>query len=268
MGRVDLRKIFSVEFPIIAPVVVKPLPGSPGYAGDLERVIAAAVKDAKLLDEGGVDGLSFENLGDAPFFKNVAPPETIASLGRVIGEVRRASSLPIGVNVLRNCASASLALSYVHGGRWIRVNVLTEAYVTDQGIIEGTAADLMRYRRMLGAEGVAVFADVHVKHAAPLVQRPIRESALDMVERGMADALIVTGPRTGSPPSAEDLKALKGLKEVLIGSGLDHENARILLPLADGAIVASCLRKGGNVMNPVDLQRVRSFLSIVRSLRR
>jgi len=73
MGRVDLRKIFSVEFPNIAPVVVKPLPGSPGYAGDLERVIAAAVKDAKLLDEGGVDGLSFENLGDAPFFKNVAP---------------------------------------------------------------------------------------------------------------------------------------------------------------------------------------------------
>jgi len=84
----------------------------------------------------------------------------------------------------------------------------------------------------------------------------------------MADALIVTGPRTGSPPSAEDLKAVKGLKDVLIGSGLDNENARSLLPLAEGAIVASCFRKGGNVMNPVDPQRVRSFLSIVRSLRR
>ena len=264
----DLRKIFSVDLPIIAPIAVKALPGSPGYGGDLETVVAAAVKDAKLLDEGGVDGLSFENLGDAPFFKNDAPPETIASLGRVIGEVKRESSLPIGVNVLRNCASASLALSYAYGGRWIRVNVLTEAYVTDQGIVEGIAADLMRYRRMLGAEGVAVFADVHVKHAAPLVQRPIRESALDMVERGMADALIVTGPRTGSPPSAEDLKAVKGLKDVLIGSGLNHENVRSLLPVADGAIVATCFRKGDNVLNPVDLQRVRSFLSTVRSLRR
>ena len=90
----DLRKIFSVEFPIIAPVVVKPLPGSPGYAGDLERVIAAAVKDAKLLDEGGVDGLSFENLGDAPFFKNVAPPETIASLD-LEGVAYSARSLPL-----------------------------------------------------------------------------------------------------------------------------------------------------------------------------
>src|SRR5437899_13009271 len=86
-----------------------------------------------------------------------------------------------------------------------------------------------------------------------------------MVERGLADAIIVTGPRTGSPPSAEDLKALKGLKEVLIGSGLDHENARILLPLADGAIVASCLRKGGNVMNPVDLQRVELPLNRTKS---
>ena len=264
----DLRKIFSVDLPIVAPIAVRPLPGSPGFGGDLETVIAAAVKDAKVLDEGGVDGLSFENLGDAPFFKSDAPPETVASLARVIGEVKRTSSLPIGVNVLRNCASASLALSYAYGGRWIRVNVLTEAYVTDQGIVEGIAANLMRYRRTLGAEGVAVFADVHVKHAAPLVQRPIRESALDMVERGMADALIVTGPRTGSPPSVEDLKAVRGLKDVLIGSGLDHENARSLLPLADGAIVASCLRKGGNVMNPVDPQRVRSFLTIVRSLRR
>jgi len=144
---VDLRKIFSVGFPIIAPIVVKPLPGSPGYAGDLETVVAAAVKDAKLLDEGGVDGLSFENLGDAPFFKSDAPPETIASLARVIGEVKRASSLPIGVNVLRNCASASLALSYAYGGKWIRVNVLTEAYVTDQGIVEGNAADVMRVSR-------------------------------------------------------------------------------------------------------------------------
>ncbi len=264
----DLRKIFSVELPIIAPIVLKPLPGSPGYGGDLEVVITAAVKEGKALEEGGVDGLSFENLGDAPFFKNEAPPETIASLARVIGEVKRASSLPVGVNVLRNCASASLALSYAYGGKWIRVNVLTEAYVTDQGLIEGIAAELMRYRRTLGAEGVAVFADVHVKHGAPLAQRPIRESALDIVERGMADALIVTGPRTGSPPSAEDLKAVKGLKDVLIGSGLDHENVRRLLPLADGAIVASCFREGGNVLNLVDPQRVRSFLSIVRSLRR
>lgn len=264
----DLRKIFSLDFPIIAPVILKALPGSPGYAGNLERVIEAAVKDAKALDECGVDGLSFENLGDAPFFKNEAPPETVASFGRIIGEARRASSLPIGVNVLRNCASASLALSHAYGGRWIRVNVLTEAYVTDQGIIEGVAAELMRYRRALGAENVAVFADVRVKHASPLVERPIRVSALDMVERGMADALIVTGPRTGSPPSSGDLKALRGLKEVLIGSGLNQENVRRLLPLADGAIVASSFRKEGAVMNPIDPQRVRSFISIVRSLRR
>jgi len=264
----DLAKIFKVDHPIIAPVILKALPGSPGYAGNLESVIEFAVKDAKLLDECGVDGLSFENLGDAPFFSDEAPPETIASFGRIIGEARRVSSLPIGVNVLRNCANASLALSQAYGGRWIRVNVLTEAYVADQGIIEGVAAELMRYRRALGAEKVAVFADIRVKHASPLAQRPIRDSALDMVERGMADALVVTGPRTGSPPSPADLKALKGLKDILIGSGLNQENVRRLLPLADGAIVASCFRREGYVMNPIEPQRVRNFVSIVRSLRR
>jgi len=263
----DLRQIFKVDFPIIAPVILKPLPGSPAYTGKIDVVIQSAVSDARVLEKGGVDGLSFENLGDSPFFKTEAPPETIASFGRVLGEVKRVSSLPVGVNVLRNCGLASLALSYTYGGRWIRVNVLTEAYVTDQGLIEGIAAELMRYRRALGAERVAVFADVHVKHASPLVQRPIRESALDIVERGMADALIVTGPRTGSPPLPQDLKALRGVKDVLIGSGLNHENVRKLLPLADGAIVASCFRKQGRVLNPVDPQRVRTFISIVRSLR-
>ncbi|MDG6901646.1 MAG: BtpA/SgcQ family protein [Nitrososphaerota archaeon] len=264
----ELREIFSVDHPIIGPVVLKPLPGSPLFKGSLEDVVKEALDEARTLEEGGVDGISFENLGDAPYFKTTAPPETVASFGRVIGEVKRKTSLPIGVNVLRNCAEASLALSYAYGGRWIRVNILTEAYVADQGLIEGVAAELMRKRLTLGAQSVAVFADVHVKHASPLGVRSIRDSALDMVERGLADALIVTGPRTGSPPSAEDLKAVKGLKSVLIGSGLSHENVKGLLPLADGAIVSSCFRKNGSVMNELEPERIKRFMSQVRSLRR
>jgi len=264
----ELRQIFSADRPIIGPVVVKPLPGSPLFEGNLDKVVESALEEAKTLEECGVDGISFENLGDAPYFKTVAPPETVASFGRVIGEVRGRTSLPMGVNVLRNCAEASLALSYSYGGKWIRVNMLTEAYVADQGLIEGVAAELMRKRAALGAQNVAVFADVHVKHASPLGSRPIRDSALDMVERGLADALIVTGTRTGNPPSADDLKAVKGLGPVLIGSGLSHENVTSLLPLADGAIVSSCFRRGGSVMNELEPERIKRFMSQVRSLRK
>ena len=264
----ELKDIFSVNRPIISPVVTKPLPGSPLFGGSLDDVIEGALGEAKTLEEGGVDGISFENLGDAPYYKTVAPPETVASFGRVIGEVKRRTSLPIGVNVLRNCADASLALSHAYDGRWIRVNMLTEAYVADQGLIEGVAAELMRKRAALGAGKVAVFADVHVKHASPLGTRPIRDSALDMVERGLADALIVTGTRTGSAPSAVDLRAVKGLKDVLIGSGLSHENVETLLPLADGAIVSSCFRRKGSVMNELEPARISRFMSQVKRLRR
>src|SRR5438034_9559290 len=195
---VRLGDVFSVSTPIIGSVALLPLPGSPRFDGKLDRVIRTALEDAAALEAGGVDGLSIENMGDAPFFKSEAPPETVASMGRVLSELRRTTERPIGVNILRNCARQSLAVAQAFGGDFIRVNVLTEAFVTDQGIVEGAAADLMRARRLMGAEDIAVFADVHVKHAAPLLPRPIGESARDLVERGMADILVVSVLSTGT----------------------------------------------------------------------
>lgn len=263
----ELGDLFSVDRPIIAPVALLPLPGSPGYDGNFDGVVETALEDARVLESCGVDALSLENLGDAPFFKTDAPPETVASMGRVLSEIRRGTALPIGVNVLRNCARASLAVAHASGGDFIRVNVLTEAYVTDQGIVEGVAAELMRARRLMGAEGIAVFADVHVKHASPLLQRPIRESALDLVERGLADVLVVSGARTGAPPSVEDLHSVRDVRSVVIGSGVTEQNAEELLSSADGAIVATAFRVDGDVRNRVDRARVERIMSIVGRLR-
>jgi len=136
-----------------------------------------------------------------------------------------------------------------------------------RALIEGIAADLMRARRLIGAEGVAVFADVHVKHAAQLVDRPIRESALDAVERGGADVLVVSGARTGEPPEAEDLAQARAVANVVIGSGLTPENAGRLLGEADGAIVATALREGGDLRNPVEGRRVERLMEVVRGVR-
>ncbi len=262
-----LPDLFAVGRPIIGAIPLLPLPGSPRYEGKLDRIVEIALEDAAALEAGGVDGLYIENMGDAPFPKDQAPPETVAAMGRVLGEVRRHTSLPIGVNVLRNCARDALAVAAVFGGDFIRVNVLSEAFVTDQGIVEGAAADLMRARRLTGAEQVAVFADVHVKHAVPLLPRPIRESALDLVERAMADVLIVSGPRTGHPPSAEDLAAVRGVADVLIGSGLTPDNAWALLARADGAIVGTWFRQDSDLRNRVDRDRVRAFMDAVRGIR-
>lgn len=263
----DLNRIFAVRLPIIAPIVLLPLPGSPRYGGNMAAVIDRAITDLRALEACGVDGLSLENMGDAPFFTTEAPPETVASYAAVAAEVRRQTALPFGVNVLRNCSRASLAIAHACGGSFIRVNVLTEAYVTDQGVIEGTAAELMRVRRLIAADDVAVFADIQVKHAAPLLARSIEEAALDAVERGLADALIVTGSRTGSAASAEDVRRVRSVGPTLIGSGLTAESAPTLLPHADGAIVATTFRVNGDLYNAVDPARVRNFMDVARRLR-
>lgn len=263
----DIGDIFPVRLPIIAPIVLLPLPGSPRYGGAMAAVIDRAITDLQALESCGVDGISLENMGDAPFFTTEAPPETVASYAAVAAAVQRNTALPFGVNVLRNCSRASLAVAHACGGRFIRVNVLTEAYVTDQGVIEGTAAELMRVRRLIAAEQVAVWADIQVKHAAPLLVRSIEEAALDAVERGLADALIVTGSRTGSAASPDDVRRVRSVGPTLIGSGLTAENAPTLLPHVDGAIVATTFRQGGDLYNPVDTARVERFMDVVRRLR-
>jgi uncharacterized protein len=264
---VKLADLFSTPRPIIGSIALRPLPGSPRFESPWQAVIDRAMDDALVLERGGVDGLSIENMGDAPFFKSEVPPETVAAMGRVLSELRRQSSLPLGVNVLRNAGRAALALAQSFGAQFVRINVLTEAVVADQGLIEGIAAEVMRARRLMGAEGIAVFADVHVKHAAPVVVRPIRESALDAVERGLADVLVVSGSRTGEPPSADDLAAVREVAEVVIGSGLTPQNAPVLLDAADGAIVATALRGDGDLRNPVDAERLESLMDAVRRVR-
>jgi uncharacterized protein len=264
---VKLADLFSATHPIIGSIALQPLPGSPSYGSDWEAVVGRALEDAQVLEAGGVDGLSIENMGDAPFFKSEVPPETVAAMARVLSELRRRTTLPLGVNVLRNAGRAALSLAQVFGAQFIRVNVLTEAVVADQGLIEGIAAELMRARRLMGAQGIAVFADVHVKHASQLVARPIRESALDAVERGQADVLVVSGSRTGQPPTVEDLAQAREVANVVIGSGLTAENAGQLLGAADGAIVATALREEGDLRNPVDAGRVQALMEVVRGIR-
>jgi len=164
---VRLSDLFAQPKPIIAPVQLMPLPGSPGFGGSVDAIADAAAEDARTLAAGGVDGLILENMGDAPFFTDEVPPETVAAMSRAAAAVTAVTDLPFGVNVLRSAARASLAVAQSFGGAFIRVNVLTEAYVTDQGLIEGAAYDTLRYRTHL-APGVKIFADVHVKHAVPL----------------------------------------------------------------------------------------------------
>lgn len=252
--------------PLLLGVVhLQALPGSPGFKGDMAAVITAAVRDAEALIDGGMSGFVVENFGDAPFFADRVPAETISSMARVLAALPEGEHL-VGVNVLRNDARAALGLAAAFDLDFIRVNVHVGAAVTDQGVIEGRAAETLRARHALGAD-VAILADVDVKHAAPLgPRRPLGTLAEETVGRGHADGLIVSGSGTGAPTALDDLRAVKATcpqVPLLIGSGLTIESAPQALSVADGAIVGTALKVDGHLSAPVDVDRVKALVAAV-----
>jgi membrane complex biogenesis BtpA family protein len=231
-------------------------------------VIERAEQEATALAAGGVDGLIIENFFDAPFTKQQVDPAVVSAMTLIVDRIKNLVVLPIGLNVLRNDAHSALAIATCVNAQFIRVNVLTGVMATDQGIIEGQAHELLRYRRELGSE-VKILADVLVKHARPLGTPNLTTAVQDTIERGLADGVILSGWATGSPPSFEDLElavaAAKGTP-VFIGSGADLDNIGQLLPAADGVIVASSLKRHGKITEPVDPIRVSQFVETARQI--
>ena len=245
----------------VAVIHLQPLPGSPRWGGDFERVSRSAVDDARACEDGGADAVVIENFGDAPFGKGAVPPETVAAMAVVGSALSDAVGLPFGFNVLRNDGLAALALCAACGGDFIRVNVLSGAMVTDQGVIEGNAFAVTRLRRQL-APNAKILADVHVKHAAPLGNVPIEIAARDTAERGLADALVISGTGTGEATDLEDVRRVRSVcpdSPILVGSGVTAANGASYLELADGVIVGTSVKREGEVSNPVDRNRVAAL---------
>lgn len=250
--------------PVVGMLHLRPLPGSPRFAGNLSQVIDAAIADAQTWQAAGVHGLMVENFGDVPFYKADVPRETIAAMTAVASQLRQAvPDLPLGINMLRNDGESALAVAAAVGASYIRVNVLSGSAVTDQGIIEGRAAQLMRYRNHLGAKHIKVLADVRVKHAAPLAERPLQDEVEELVHRAGADAVIVSGTGTGKPtdPShAEAVQRYAGDVPVLIGSGANASSIPTLKPVCNGFIVGSAAKPGGRIDAPVDAELALSIV--------
>ncbi|RUU40888.1 BtpA/SgcQ family protein [Mesorhizobium sp. M6A.T.Ce.TU.002.03.1.1] len=264
-----LVELFGRTKVVIGVVHLAPLPGAPRYDGEaVEAIYQRGLDDARSYLDGGCDGVIVENHGDIPFAKpDDIGPETAAYMAVISDRIRRELGTPVGINVLANAAIPALAIASAAGAGFIRVNQWANAYVANEGFVEGESGRAARYRAKLRANGIRIFADAHVKHGAHAIvaDRPVEELVKDLVFFD-ADAIIATGQRTGH---AADLSYIRMIKEAaglptLVGSGVTPDNANDILGIVDGVIIASALKHDGVWWNQVDPARVKTFMAGLR----
>ena len=261
-----IQALFGRSHAVIGVIHCLPLPGAPDYEGrPMAEIVQHALDEGGRYLGGGVDGLIVENHGDIPFAKpDQLGPETAACMAVIAAAVARACPVAIGVNVLANAAGIALAVAKASGAGFIRVNQWANAYVANEGLIEGPAGAAARYRAALRATDIRLFADVHVKHGAHAItaDRALAELARD-VEFFGADAAIATGQRTGDSASLDELGAIAAgtALPVLVGSGVTPDNVADMFSVARGVIVASFLKRDGVWWNQVDPDRLHQFMA-------
>ncbi len=252
------------EKTIIGVVHLLPLPGSPDFE-DMDSVVDRAFSDADILVKNGVDALIVENYGDKPFLKKVSRM-TVSSLSVICSKINDEFDVPIGINVLRNDWKSALSIAKTLELSFIRVNVYTGSCRTPEGYIEGESGNIQRFRREHDID-TSIFADIQVKHGDTIYPRDIESSARAAFERGLADALIVSGELTGASASMEDIKKAKNNVNVpvLAGSGVDEKNVDEVLTHCDGAIIGTFFKKKGITSNPVSEERAKTLMMKVNN---
>jgi len=260
-----LKELFDLEKVIIAMVHFPPLPGSPLYDDKMgiQGIEEWVRRDLESLQAGGVDAVMFCNEGDRPYVLE-APPATIAAMAYVIGRVKDRIRVPFGTDILWD-PQAAIALAKVVGARFVR-EVFTGAYESDMGIWNPRCGEIWRYKRLIEAHHLKLFYNITAELAGPLSHRGLENAAKAAVLSSLADGLCVSGLTAGITSDLDQLALVKNAvpdTPVFANTGVNIKNVRDILSIADGAIVGSSLKVGGNTWNPVDPQRVKEFMAEV-----
>ncbi len=262
--------LFHNAKPVIGMIHVGALPGTPAGTHSVSELTAQAVREAAIYRDCGVDGLAIENMHDVPYLRGTVGPEITAAMTIIGNAVKVESCLPVGIQILAGANREALAVAHAAGLDFIRAEAYVFAHVADEGLIESSAAKLLRYRKLIGADRVQVWADVKKKHASHAITADISLGATAAAAEFMrAEAVIVTGSVTGDAPRRADVAEVTAhcRLPVILGSGIDAGNISEFYPLADGFIIGSHFKAAGNWLNPVDPHRVTHFMQVIKSLR-
>jgi uncharacterized protein len=265
------QSLFARDKPVIGMIHVGALPGTPAANESVRAIEARALREAKIYRDAGIDGVMLENMHDTPYLRGRVGPEIVAAMAIIARAVKDTVRLPCGVQILAGANLDALAVAHAAGLDFIRAEGFAFAHVADEGIIESSAAELLRYRRAIGADRIQVWADVKKKHSSHAITADISMAeTAHAVEFLRGDAVIVTGLVTGDPPRPEDVRAVNDATHlpVFLGSGVTAGNVATFLPDADGFIVGSEFKVGGHWSGAVDGARVKRFMKAVAAARR
>jgi membrane complex biogenesis BtpA family protein len=266
-----MHELFNTDRAMVGMIHVGALPGTPYASISIDRIIEAAIGEARLLADSGFDAIMIENMHDRPYLRQQVGPEIVASMSAILDAVRKVVDLPLGVQILAGANKAALATALAGGGQFIRAENFVFAHVADEGLMpDADAASLLRYRRHIGGEHIRIFVDVKKKHASHSItdDTSIAEAAEAAAFFG-ADAVIVTGGATGHPVTLDDVRAVSSSVElpVAIGSGITPGNLPGLWPFADLFIVGSFIKHDGVWNQAPDPDRIAALLGVAQELR-
>ena len=252
---------------IIGMIHVPALPGTPNYKGSVKKILETALKEASIYAECGVDSIMIENMHDVPYLKRNVGEEVSILMAIIAYEVKRVANLPVGIQILAGANKAALSAAHSAQIDYIRAEGFVFGHFADEGLFDSDAGELLRYRKQIGAEQIKIFTDIKKKHSSHQITADISlaETAV-AAEFFLSDAVIVTGSSTGSEANIDEVIAVKNSVKipVLVGSGITDKNAAKFYEAADGLIIGSYFKKGGNWKNGVDKRRVNKLLSLIR----
>jgi membrane complex biogenesis BtpA family protein len=249
--------------PVIGVIHVGALPGTPRSERSVAELVRAARDEAKIYRECGVNGIIIENMHDVPYLKGEVGPEIVAAMTAIGTVVKSECRLPVGIQILAGANIEAMAVAHAAGLDFIRAEGFAYAHVADEGLIQASAAKLLRYRKMIGAERVQVWTDVKKKHSAHAITADVSlGQTAETVEFMGADCVIVTGSVTGEAPKVTDVQEAKQHCHlpVFLGSGISDSNIEQFYNEADGFIIGSAFKVDGLWSNTIDPERVSSFM--------
>lgn len=259
---------FSIPKPVIGMIHVGALPGTPANTRNIDEIVREARAEARLYRDAGIDGLLIENMHDVPYLRGSVGPEIVAAMTVIGHAVKTESRLPVGIQILAGANIEAMAVAHAANLDFIRAEGFVFAHVADEGLIQSSAAELLRYRKMIGADRVRVWTDVKKKHSSHAITADISLGATaEAAEFMRADAVIVTGSVTGDAPKLADVQEVKSHCRLpaLLGSGIDPNNIAEFYQAADGFIIGSYFKAEGHWANAVEPERVRQLMASARA---